>query len=466
MLYFFEEGYSPENIGGQRLLVDKNNKKAYQSNQRIDSLVAEEKIQTSQETTGSDMQQWIDKKGYELINREPNSNETPEIFPLTSDLLRDITRNIENKIKNKFNLIPAARNVKAAIGERTDFLEKETLESMRSLSITRDRQEELKWEKFRNNVEEFFDKQLVPNPDQILIRDGNLRLPPNLLGGGYQEILGLMWNLSEENILFGIEEPENHLHPGISRRFLDFLKDLADENQILISTHSPTFVDKINIQNNYIVRKEDKETSIKRVENEEEFKFILWELGVVPSDIYLKDFVVFVEGGTEKAILPIFAQKLELGNIEDKVAIIPVGGDRQIKNYLKIWLEIAKTSPLDYLVILDSHAKKLAYDLIEKLNIDRDKFILFGKRCIEDYYPKEILIDVINELFGLEITEKDIDRRRQTDKEVERILQENEKIKKDWKVQLGENIAEKMSEEQIPKDLKNSIETIRKAVNI
>jgi predicted ATPase len=463
-MYFFEEGYSSENIGGNRLVVDENKKIAYTADQRIDSLVSQGVIQSSQETVGLNWREWAAKQGYSLVERAPTSQELPDVEPpITSQLLRDISTNITNKIKGRFRLIPAARNVKATLGERTAFIEPTTLDSMRTLSISTSREDELKWNKFRGYVEKFFHKRLEPNPNQILIIDRDLRLPVFLLGGGEQEILGLMWHLIEEGLIYGIEEPENHLHPDISRGFLKFLKELSQQNQILIVTHSPIFVDKIDIQNNWIIWKEDKETKTRRIESREDFKLILWELGVVPSDIYLKDFVVFVEGGTEKeAILPIFAQKLGLEDVEDKVAIISVGGEPQIKNYLRIWLEVVTYAPIDYLVLLDRHAETLAFELIREMNIDKGKFVILERMCIEDYYPIDLLVNAINELFGLEITKEDIDPTRQRDKEIERILSENNKIRKGWKIQLGEYIAEKMSEKDIPPAIREVIERIKK----
>jgi predicted ATPase len=41
-----------------------------------------------------------------------------------------------------------------------------------------------------------------------------------------------------------IEEPENALHPWILRRFLDRCKDIAEEKQIIVTTHSPLLIAK------------------------------------------------------------------------------------------------------------------------------------------------------------------------------------------------------------------------------
>jgi putative ATP-dependent endonuclease of the OLD family len=38
-----------------------------------------------------------------------------------------------------------------------------------------------------------------------------------------------------------IEEPETFLHPSAQQDLLDSIKDLSEDNQIIITTHSPIF---------------------------------------------------------------------------------------------------------------------------------------------------------------------------------------------------------------------------------
>jgi len=464
VLYFF----TSQEFAGDRLLVDKSRKVAYFSNSQIDSLVSSGLIEKSTETVGQNFREWVNQQGVKLVERPPTQDEIPFLMqPITTDLLNNLLANISNNIKGKFRFIPAARDEKITPGVRSPIVEASLLSSQRALSVSTVRQDEIKWDKFREWVERFLGKRIEPNPSQLLVRDVGLRLPVQFLGGGEQEVFALMWLLLDEGFIYGIEEPENHFHPEYLRKLFRFFKEISKERQIILSTHSHLIVDKIDVQNNWIVKREGKETKVKRIEDREDLKLILAELGVVPSDIYLKDFALFVEGGTEKeAIIPIFAEKLGFENFEDYVAVISIGGEKQLKNYLRIWMELINYAPIEYLILLDKHSERLVPDLIRKMNIDINKFLILKNGSIEDYYPTPLVVDALRELFDVEISEEDIDVSRPRDKEMKRILQKHNKLRKRWKIDIGQYIAVRMPEDQIPEEIKIAFEKIKKHLKI
>jgi hypothetical protein len=107
----------------------------------------------------------------------------------------------------------------------------------------------------------------------ILLRNGDLRLPLQSYGTGVHELVILLTHLrdipkgsraapgsrlslrplrksvltavlreqTEEGTFVCIEEPEIHLHPRLQREFIDFILR-ETTNSYLISTHSPTFI--------------------------------------------------------------------------------------------------------------------------------------------------------------------------------------------------------------------------------
>lgn len=100
-----------------------------------------------------------------------------------------------------------------------------------------------------------------------------------------------------KNRLVIIDEPENHLHPEAIRYINTVLTNLSKDNQVLISTHSPIFVNRNTISSNIIVEK-GKAYPAKRVDN------IRNVLGVLCSDnLIYSDYVVVVEGPTDKSLL-------------------------------------------------------------------------------------------------------------------------------------------------------------------
>jgi ABC-type multidrug transport system ATPase subunit len=463
VLYFF----TPQEMAGDRLLVDRSKKVAYYSNPQIDSLVNIGVIKKSREAVGQNYRDWCEQQGFKLIERPPTQEEVPFLMqPITTDLLNNLLANIANNIKGKFRFISAARDEKFTAGMRNPIVDSSMLSSQRALSLSTEREHELKWSTFRNWVERFLERRIDPNPTELLVIENGLRLPVRFLGGGEQEVFALMWQLLDKDFIYGIEEPENHFHPEYLRRLFSFFKEISKERQIILSTHSPLLVDKSNVENNWIIRRERRETEVQRLKEREDLKFVLAELGLVPSDIYLKDFIFFVEGGTEKvAVIPIFGEILGFKDLIERIAIISIGGEGQLKNYLKMWLELLNIFPIEYIVLLDKHSERLIHELIRELKIDIDRFLILNKGSIEDYYPVEIVVKALKELFGIEVTEKDIDPSKPRDKEIERILQEQNKLRRRWKIDIGEYVASQLSEEQIPKEIEMAFEKVKERVS-
>lgn len=479
----FTPEYSVDNIGGDRLLLDLAKKVAYYSDARIDSLVSQGVIKAVNVYSIPEFQQamdwraWAANEGYAVVERPPTAEEAPEIdevlaAPVQPSVVQRTISNLMDLIIGNFKLIQAARDTQAMVGVRRPFVEQAALDTLKGLSVSRKREDEQKWHRYRRGVQPLIDKDLEPNPEQLLVRDDDLRLPPAYIGGGEQEVLAFQWWFLDDKAIFAIEEPENHLHPKLCRQIFKFLKQQSQSHQIIVSTHSPMFADKKDIGSNWVMRYERHEereyggSEIKQIETRDDLKLALAELGVLPSDIYLKDFIVFVEGGTEKeAVLPILGSKLGL-NMEDNIGVIAIGGDSKLEQYLKIWLEIMQYAPADYLVILDRHSGELASRLCSEMNIESNKFHVWRNGSIEDYYPLDIAIEALKELFSVEVTTKDINKKEPLDKELKRLLESQGKIRKGWKVEVGAYVAEKIETTKIPKEIQGVFKHIKSRIEI
>ncbi|MCY1126293.1 AAA family ATPase [Frigidibacter sp. RF13] len=95
---------------------------------------------------------------------------------------------------------------------------------------------------------------------EIVIDDGNLtRLERK--GDGVQSLvaLALMRHASAQSArkrrtIIAIEEPESHLHPRAVHELRVVIEALAQENQVVLTSHSPLFVDPNNLRNTVIVK--------------------------------------------------------------------------------------------------------------------------------------------------------------------------------------------------------------------
>lgn len=465
-LYLFEEGYESDNIGGQRLVMSERYKVAFFSNEAIDSLALAGVLAVSKEFSGIDSLNWAQERGYQLVERAPNAEEAPELLVAVATvpdvLLPGRNEVLEGRIRDSFMLIPAARDALGEALQRTSFINSEIADQVRQVSLSQALEEERKWQRFTGLMETLLDRRFDPNPSQLLMRNQAFRLPISYAGGGEQGILALVWRLLEDVPIVAIEEPENHLHPGLARNWFNSLEIIAPNSQFFISTHSSGMVHKDRMKNNWIIRLEDGESKAHRVEDTDGFKTLLAELGVLPSDVFFKDLVVFVEGGTERdAVLPIWAEKLGISLRDNpKVGLLSVGGEGRLKDNLRIWLEIMKVAPADYRVIVDEHSTTLVHQLVNEMGIPLEKFTVWSKRCIEDFYPTKLIVEALRVLYQIEdVAEKDI-RQEPRAAHIKGVLEARDKIINGWKIQIGTYVAARMTEKQIPSEVKDTLTDI------
>jgi AAA15 family ATPase/GTPase len=463
VLYLF----TPHEMAGDRLLVDISKKVAYFPNVLVDLLARIGLIKISKDTIGQNYKDWCEQQGIKLTGRPPIIEETPFLLRIEPPdlIVTNLLSSITNNIRGKFRFIPATRDEKYVAGTRNPIVDSSLLSTQSKLSVSMIREEELKWSTFRNWVERFLERRVEPNPTELVVTENSLRIPVRFLGGGEQEIFALMCHFLDKGFIYGIEEPENHLHPEYLKKFFKFFKEISKERQLILTTHTPLLVDKTNIENNWLVKREKGETKVQQLKDREELKQVLLELGLVPSDIYFKDFILFVEGDTEKEVIPILAEKLRFEDMIDRIFINPIGGEGKLEYHFRIWLGILNILPIEYLVLLDKHSEMHVVEVIKKLNLDSSRFYIFEKGSIEDYYPVELVMKALRDLFGIEIKEDEIDLGIPMDKAIERILDKYSKKRRGWKVDIGKYVASQMTEEQIPKEIKEILERIKKQLS-
>lgn len=95
-----------------------------------------------------------------------------------------------------------------------------------------------------------------------------LDLPISQLGSGVEMVISLLFlqtmaEISKEDILILIDEPELHLHPELQKNFINHIISISNNIQFLFSTHSPLFVKQT-------LNTEDYETAIHCLKKENE----------------------------------------------------------------------------------------------------------------------------------------------------------------------------------------------------
>ena len=185
-------------------------------------------------------------------------------------------------------------------------------------------------------------------------------LPESYNGLGYMNLISMIFEikilinefkreLSEKpadiNLLF-IEEPEAHTHPQMQYIFIENIKSLLIKGversdgqnrklQTIISTHSSHIVSKSDFNDIKYFRKEnDKVTSknLKELEalynkdnddkGRQKFKFLKQYLTLHRAELFFADKAIFIEGDTERILLPSMMKKIDQEDTTDTIPIL------------------------------------------------------------------------------------------------------------------------------------------------
>ncbi|MBI2886847.1 MAG: AAA family ATPase [Chloroflexi bacterium] len=150
------------------------------------------------------------------------------------------------------------------------------------------------------------------------------------MGFGTQQVLALLTTIfcSPSGSLVLIEEPEICLHADAQRSLASFLVEYSKKTntQFIMTTHSPIFAPQGSEGATYLVKwDQENGTTYSRV-REGEASIIKRELGWRNADLFMKDGVVFWEGESEDAAMPILIDALGYGERMPAIASISLRG--------------------------------------------------------------------------------------------------------------------------------------------
>jgi len=166
---------------------------------------------------------------------------------------------------------------------------------------------------------------------------------------------------ASESVYLLIEEPELYLHPHAQKALSANLREIAraPHHQVFLSSHSPQFIDMSEYRNIAIVEKNDSNVgSCVRQSNavlfegetntdrKKRFNLSYW-INPERAELFFARKVVFVEGATEKVVLPYLAEKL--GVFDVGVSVVDCGS----KFNLSVYMELAGSFGIQHTVLHD-----------------------------------------------------------------------------------------------------------------
>jgi putative ATP-dependent endonuclease of OLD family len=198
---------------------------------------------------------------------------------------------------------------------------------------------------------------------QVVPKEGNEVRTFEELGTGQEQLLALVFAHAYAKAFYGgivlaIEEPEAHLHPLAQEWLARKIHQMAaDGLQIVITTHSPHFIDILNLEGLVLVRKNHENATVvcqltkeqlaehckKHHSNSQKTspETILPFYANQATQEILNGFfakkIVLVEGQTEQLALPVYLRKVGMDVTREGIAIVPVMGKGNLTKWWRLF---------------------------------------------------------------------------------------------------------------------------------
>lgn len=244
-------------------------------------------------------------------------------------------------------------------------------------------------------VSDLKSKEIISNHSKVVYGSEDESLPEHLNGLGYMNILYLLLQLEikkefliednkDINLLF-IEEPEAHTHPQMQTVFIEKIRLLLsgiESLQTFITTHSSHIVKNCEFKdiryffhdtenNNVSIKNFYTELQKKYDKEGDEFKFLNQYLSIASAELFFAEKIIFIEGLTEKLLLPYFIQQYDKTNTDEvllssqNISILEIGANAKAFNHFIDFLGIKA------LIITDIDTTVKTISTSEKTGKDR-----------------------------------------------------------------------------------------------
>ncbi|NMB80320.1 MAG: AAA family ATPase [Ignavibacteria bacterium] len=270
----------------------------------------------------------------------------------------------------------------------------------------------------------FQEVNLLKENTSVVYDEKGFELPEDYNGLGYLNLFAMIFELhiifdefkkthleSEQqadiNLLF-IEEPEAHTHPQMQYVFIRNIRQFLSENkgelnlQTIITTHSAHITSQSDFSKIKYFLNKDGRIEVKNLSNLESnygesaegkanYKFLKQYLTLHKAELFFSDKIIFIEGDTERILLPAMMKKVDKDNanvngyvplLSQKISIVDVGAHSKVFDKLLKFLEIKTLIITDLDSVKDNgNGKMVACPVQEGINTSNSsiKHFLQGK---------------------------------------------------------------------------------------
>ena len=215
----------------------------------------------------------------------------------------------------------------------------------------------------------------------------------NTLSSGEREVVNIVFDFilrKPEDCIVFFDEPELHLHPELSLKLIQTLKDVGKNNQFILCTHSPDIISS-SLDNSvvFIAPPKDKDfNQAIQVSENDETNQALRLLGHSIGIISLGKKIVLIEG--TKSSLDKQVYGIIIKNKFPNLVLVPSGGKDELSSISKIIKNVLSKTiwGVDFFMLVDRDTIPLFSDY-EQFEAHTGKFRVLKKYHLENYFLDE-----------------------------------------------------------------------------
>ena len=231
---------------------------------------------------------------------------------------------------------------------------------------------------------------------------------------GYRLMATMLTSLLDKDFKYIlIDEPELGLSPEIQGILSDLILESEKRTEyfphiekVIISTHSPIFLDRRHFHNNFFIEKTNNQIHISPINNFQELNNLqFFLLGNRFETLFLPSVIILVEGESDYKFID---RVVRLRYPNSKISVIHTNNDvntSSVLHYAGEMFDNLRKSPYTnrIIVVLD---KKHQHNLSQKLTdqgIAASNIVVWSKNGIEYFYPPTIMKDIFSEFDEIEM---------------------------------------------------------------
>lgn len=186
--------------------------------------------------------------------------------------------------------------------------------------------------------------------EAVITSQEHIEVPISERGTGFQSvlILGILRYVASQsrqagtNVIFAIEEPEAFLHPQTQRAMARVLREISEEAQLLVTTHSPVLVDSFSVTK--IARlplspEGMTYTAVRPTLTDDEEGRLTRYCNATNSELVFANAVILVEGIGDKSVIDYLLAKITRGpggHYALGITVIEADGINTIRHLLRL----------------------------------------------------------------------------------------------------------------------------------